>query len=72
VRHEVRSPIAGSVWSHVASMGQRVKAGATLIIVECMKTEITIEAPVEGVVAWLKPCGEEIVAKDVVVTLEVG
>jgi biotin carboxyl carrier protein len=72
VRHEVGSPIAGSVWSHVASTGQRVRAGAVLIVVECMKTEFTIEAPVEGVVTWLKPCGEEIAAKSVVATLEVG
>jgi biotin carboxyl carrier protein len=72
VRREVRSPIAGSVWSHVASTGQRVKAGATLIIVESMKTEFAIEAPVDCIVLWLKPCGDEIKAEDVVATLEVG
>jgi len=72
VRREVRSPIAGSIWSHVAAVGQRVEAGSLLLLCECMKTEIPIEAPVAGTVAWLRPCGETLEADDVVATLDVN
>jgi acetyl-CoA carboxylase biotin carboxyl carrier protein len=71
VKREVRAPIAGSVWSHVASVGQRVEAGEVLLIGECMKTEIPVEAPVAGTVTWLKACGETIEADDVVATIDV-
>lgn len=72
MRREVRSPIAGSVWSHVASAGQCVTAGSVLIVIECMKSEFPVEASADAVVAWLRPCGETIEAEDVVVVLEVG
>jgi acetyl-CoA carboxylase biotin carboxyl carrier protein len=70
VRSEVRSPIAGSVWTHVASVGQRVEVGAMLLVLEVMKTEFPIESTVAGVVAWLRPCNETIEADDVVVTID--
>jgi len=72
VRHEVRSLIAGSVWSHVASVGQHVEAGALLLILECMKTEIAVEAPAGGTVAWLRSCGENVEADDVVAVVEIA
>lgn len=70
MRCEVRSPIAGSIWSHVASVGQRVDTGAMLLVIECMKTEVAIETALEGTVTWLKPCGETVEAGDIVATLE--
>ena len=72
MRRDVRSPIAGSVESHAASIGQRVRVGSVLIILECMKCTIPVEAPVDGVITWLKPCAETVEAEDVVVVLEVG
>ena len=69
---EVKSPIAGSVWSHVASVGQRVEAGAVLLVAECMKTEISIVAPSDGVVTWLRLCGEIVETDGVVATLEIA
>lgn len=72
MKREVRAPIAGSIWSHVASVGQRVEAGEMVCICECMKTEIPIEAPVGGTVTWLKACGETIEADDVVAMLDVA
>ena len=71
MRHEVKAPIAGSVESHVASVGQRVEAGAVLLTVECMKTMFPIEAPVGGTVMWLRPCGEIVEADDVVAAVEI-
>jgi biotin carboxyl carrier protein len=72
MRREVRSSFAGSVWSHVATVGQRVGAGAVVVIVECMKTEFPIEAPIGGEVTWLRPSGETIEAEDVVAILDDG
>lgn len=70
MRCEVRSPIAGSIWAHVVAVGQRVESGATLTIVECMKTEVPVDAPRSGTVTWLKPCGEVVETDDLVATLD--
>lgn len=72
MRREVLSPIAGSVWAHVASVGQRVEVGAVLLIIEVMKTEFPVEAPASGVVTELKACAETVEADDVVATLDVA
>ena len=63
--------IAGSVLSHVASVGQRVKAGEVVCTIECMKTELHVESTVDGTVTWLRPCGETIETDDVLVILDV-
>jgi len=45
----VESPVAGSVWKVlVAESGARVEAGQTLAIVESMKMEVAVDAPVAG------------------------
>lgn len=67
---EVRTQIAGSVLSHVASVGQHVKAGEVVCTIECMKTEIHVEATVDGTVTWLRPCGETIETDDVLVIID--
>ncbi|MBU2861442.1 carboxyltransferase domain-containing protein, partial [Acidithiobacillus ferrooxidans] len=46
----VVSPIAGSVWKILVNAGEQVKAKDPLIILESMKMEITVEAPVSGVI----------------------
>jgi biotin carboxyl carrier protein len=70
-KHEIRTPVGGSVWTHSVGVGQRVLAGTTLLICECMKTEFPIEASVEGTVTWLRPCGDTLEADDVVAILEI-
>lgn len=65
-KHSVRSPVGGSVWTHAASVGQRVYQGNTILIVEIMKTEFPIEAPVDGEITWLAPCGQTLEADDLV------
>jgi biotin carboxyl carrier protein len=69
-KHSVKAPVGGSVWTHSVGVGQRVVAGTTLLICEVMKTEFAIEAPVDGVVSWLRPCGDTIEADDAVATLD--
>ena len=71
MKHEVRTPVGGSVWTHAVGVGQRVLAGTSLLIVEVMKTEFAIEAIAEGTVTWLKPCGETVESDDVVAILDV-
>ena len=46
------------MWAHSVGVGQRVVEGATLLIVEVMKTEFPIESPTAGTVTWLAACGE--------------
>jgi len=71
MRVEVRAPLAGSVWSHVASIGQRVEVGAVLLILEVMKCEVPIESSQEGTLTWIRSCGETIEADDVVAMIDV-
>jgi urea carboxylase len=47
----VESHVPGNVWKLVAEPGQSVAAGETLVIVESMKMELAITAPVAGVVS---------------------
>ena len=70
-RHEIKTPVGGSVWTHAVGVGQRVIAGTTLLVCEVMKTEFPIETAVDGTVAWLRPCGEIVEADDVVAVLDV-
>ena len=71
-KHEIKTLVGGSVWTHSVGVGQRVVAGTVLLICEVMKTEFPVEAPVDGVVSWLRPCGDTVEADDVVATLDVA
>lgn len=70
MRCEVTAEIAGSVWSHVAAVGQAVEAEAVLLVTECMKTELPVQAPVAGTVVWLLGCAESVEQGTVVAILE--
>jgi urea carboxylase len=49
----VLSPITASVWNIGVETGQRVEAGQRLIVLEAMKMEIAVTAPVAGIVETL-------------------
>ncbi|HEX2872988.1 MAG TPA: urea carboxylase [Polyangiaceae bacterium] len=49
----VESHVPGSVWKLEVKAGQTVKRGQTLLVVESMKMEITVEATSDGVVTEL-------------------
>lgn len=57
MQHKVKSPVTGSVWQCPVAVGQDVTAGSNLLILESMKMEIPIEAPVDGVVEWVADVG---------------
>ena len=44
----VVSPVAGSLWKVLVDVGERVEPGTPVLIVEAMKTEITVRAQISG------------------------
>jgi urea carboxylase len=50
----VVSPVSGSVWKIASMPGQAVKAGDTLVLVESMKMELPVTAPMDGIVTQLR------------------
>lgn len=50
---EIRCEMTGTVWKIVAKPGDRLEEGDPVIILESMKMEIPVEAPVSGVVREL-------------------
>jgi urea carboxylase len=53
----VVSPVSGSVWKIAAKVGQSVRTGDTLVLVEAMKMELPILAPAAGIIVSLR-CAE--------------
>jgi acetyl-CoA carboxylase biotin carboxyl carrier protein len=47
---EVKAELVGNVWKVEAQPGQQVEMDDTLIILESMKMEIPVTAPVAGIV----------------------
>jgi urea carboxylase len=59
----IDSSVSGSVWQTQVEIGDTVKAGDVLLILESMKMEINIHAPCEGKVSHiLKPNGARVQA----------
>lgn len=44
----VEAPLSGSIWKLLVSVGDVVKKGSKVAILEAMKTEIEVNAPLEG------------------------
>ena len=68
---DLRAPMAGKIIRVLVQPGERVKAGATLLILEAMKMEQQITAPQDGVVTHLL-CreGDQVTAGTELVVLE--
>jgi acetyl-CoA carboxylase biotin carboxyl carrier protein len=54
VATEVKAHITGTVWKIEAAAGAKVSEGDTVIILESMKMEMPVEAPVGGTVREVK------------------
>jgi biotin carboxyl carrier protein len=68
---EVLAEITANVWQVPAEVGQEVAEGDTLVILESMKMEIPVEAPVGGVVTELRVAPEDQVQEgDVIAVIE--
>ncbi|WP_084529789.1 ATP-binding protein [Nocardia crassostreae] len=57
---EITSPMPGSVIALLAATGDEVSAGAPIVVVEAMKMEHTLTAPVAGRVKLLVPPGTQV------------
>jgi biotin carboxyl carrier protein len=56
---DVVAEIAANVWQVPVEVGQTVATGDTIAILESMKMEIPVEAPVAGKVAELRVAPED-------------
>lgn len=71
-RIEVVSEVAGSVWKLVAQPGSSMAAGEPILILESMKMEIPVEAPVAGTLLELRVAEEDPVEEGQVVAILEG
>ena len=68
---EVRSDIAGKVWKVEAAVGDALAADDTILVLESMKMEIPIAAPVGGRLVEIQVAEDDVVGEgDVVAVLE--
>jgi acetyl-CoA carboxylase biotin carboxyl carrier protein len=65
----ITSPVAGSVWKVEVEIGDQVRAGQTLVILESMKMEIPIEAEAAGQVAEISCSAGDTVAEGTVLVV---
>jgi urea carboxylase len=69
----VTSPIPGVVWQRHVEEGARVEKGDVLYVLEAMKAETAVRAPVAGEVAALGPVeGEPVTAGQVLAAIRAG
>jgi urea carboxylase len=69
----VEADISGNIWKLLVEPGQSVKAGEPLLIVEAMKMEFAIYAPVAGVVSRIScKAGRPVQAGDALLYIEAG
>ena len=69
MRHDVESDVQGNVWKVEVSVGDRVSAGQVLVILESMKMEIPVEAPVDGMVVEMRVAPEEAVEEAAIIAV---
>ncbi len=68
---EVRTEITANVWQVHVEPGQSVAEGDTIAILESMKMEIPVEAPVAGTVAEVRVKPDDQVQEgDVIAVIE--
>ena len=68
---EVTSPIQGQVTSIKVKVGDKVRKGDVLLLVEAMKLENEVVSPFEGQVAQiLVTKGQNVKAKEAIITIE--
>jgi acetyl-CoA carboxylase biotin carboxyl carrier protein len=60
----IKSEVAGTVWKIEAAVGQAVAEGEVMIILECMKMEIPVEAPTLGRVVQILVAEGQAVGED--------
>jgi biotin carboxyl carrier protein len=67
---EIRAEMVANVWKVVASAGDEVSEGDTLVILESMKMEIPVIAESDGVVTLAVNEGDVVQEGDLIATIE--
>ena len=68
---EIRAEITANVWQVRVEVGQQVEVGDELVILESMKMEIPVLAPVSGTVAELRVAPDDQVQEgDVIAVID--
>ncbi len=68
-RSEVRSEISGRVWKLEARVGDRVAADDAILVLESMKMEIPVSAPVAGRILEIRVAETDLVEEGQVVAM---
>ena len=68
-KQEIESEVTGNVWKVEKSVGDKVAAEDTIMILESMKMEIPVEAPCAGTIVDLLVKEEDAVEEDQVVAV---
>jgi acetyl-CoA carboxylase biotin carboxyl carrier protein len=66
---EVRAELVGNLWKIVTEVGQQVEEDDTLMILESMKMEIPVTAPVSGRIKEIRVKEGEVVQEGQVVAV---
>ncbi|MDP9431486.1 MAG: biotin/lipoyl-binding carrier protein [Actinomycetota bacterium] len=66
---EVLSEMVANVWKVLVAQGDTVDVGDVLVILESMKMEIPVEAPVAGTVTELRVAENDVVQEDDVIAI---
>jgi acetyl-CoA carboxylase biotin carboxyl carrier protein len=66
---EVKAELVGNLWKIVTEVGQQVEADDTIMILESMKMEIPITAPVAGTIKEFKVKEGDVVQEGQVVAI---
>lgn len=64
---EVKSEMSGTVFEIPTSEGDEVDAGEPVIVLEAMKMEVDVEAPVDGTISEISVEEEDFVEEEEVV-----
>ena len=68
---KIEAGAAGKVFKVEASVGQAVKAGDTVVVLEAMKMEIPVVAPQDGTIASIEvAAGDAVESGDVLATMD--
>ncbi|MEM9622863.1 MAG: acetyl-CoA carboxylase biotin carboxyl carrier protein subunit [Pseudomonadota bacterium] len=63
-KHEIESEVTGNVWKVLLEAGASVAEGDVIMILESMKMEIPVEAPVAGTLTEICVVPEDQVDED--------
>jgi biotin carboxyl carrier protein len=67
----IKSPMPGKILKIESTVGQKVKAGQTLCVIEAMKMEYALKAPFEGKIKEIfKSSGDQVLLNEKIILLE--